>query len=590
MQIKALDQWLRDVPLQGERGDMFDVNGKIIASCDTTYTLYARPNDMAEKEEAARLISSYLGLEEEFVRKKINTKASEVTIKKGVTKDELEKLVSKGIKGLYFSQNISRRYVYGDFLSQVIGFTNIDSVGQTGLESKLNDYLSGNDGYILTEADLVGRKLPDGKTFYVSGEKGADVYLTIDYSLQKIVQNAVEAAFIDQKSKAASCIVMNVKSGAIAAIAQSPSFDLNNIPRDDVATLMALSKNTIISNVYEPGSTFKILTASIGLENKVVSTKSNVYCPGYRMVDGNRIKCWKTIGHGSQTFQKGVQNSCNCLFMDVALSLGKDRMYEGLEKFGINVKTGVDLPGEASGLSIKKENVKNVDLARIGFGQAIAVTAIELITACSAVINDGYLLQPFIVDKIVDQNGKVLVQGQKEIKNKVIGNDTSKIMRETLETVVTEGGGKNAAVKGYRIGGKTGTAQKYDSSGRIAQGKYVATFIGFTPADDPEYILLFIVDEPSAGAYYGSVVAAPYAARIFSEMFNYLGYKSDVVTESEFVIMPDLIGLSMEEADKIMRENNLTYECIGEGKRATYQLPAAGANVSIDTVSYISFE
>lgn len=593
LQLKALDQWSRDVPLTGERGDVYDVNGRLLADTATVYTVYVRPNSVKDKARTAQILSSVLLTDENKLYDRINSKVSEVTISKNVTSEQISKIYEKDPEGVYYAQNISRKYVYGDFSSMVLGFTNVDGVGQTGIECKYNSYLAGTDGKILTETDLVGRELDTNTTYYIKGKKGADVYLTLDYSLQTFVQNAVTDAYETHGAKAASCVMLDVKTGAVVAMAQAPSFDLNNVPRNDLPTLMSLSKNTIVSNVYEPGSTFKILTAAIGLENGVASKeRTRVFCPGYRIVDGKRIKCWRTIGHGSQSFAEGVQNSCNCMFMDIALNLGKDKLYSGLKSFGICEKTGIDCIGEGSGLMINEQTVKNVDMARMGFGQAVAVTAVELITAANAAINGGELLKPYIVDKVVS-DGKIVYKGEKHVKSRVISEKTSATMREVLEGVVANGGGKNARVEGIRIGGKTGTAQKYSESGGIASGKYVSTFVGFAPADEPQYILLFIVDEPSNGAYYGSIVAAPYAAQIFGQTADYKGWTRSGENAEEVIIMPDLIGLSVSEADMKMREIGLYYEYYGEGEsgdKVVYQVPAAGSVINKKSVAYIAVE
>lgn len=592
LQVLALDQWSRDVPVKGERGDIYDVNGVLLADTATTYTIYVRPNSVSDKAYDAQILSSVLGLDEVTVYNKINSKVSEVTLSKKVTSSQISLIYSSNVSGVYYSQNIERKYIYGDYLSMVLGFTNIDGEGQTGIEAYYNQYLKGVDGAVLTETDLVGRELDDNVTYYIAGQKGDNVYLTIDYAIQNFVQNAVNDAYVNNNALASSCIVLNAKTGAVLAMAQAPSFDLNNLPRDNLAELLSVSKNTIISNVYEPGSTFKVLTASLGLEYGVVNVDTTrCYCPGYRIVDGQRIKCWKTIGHGSQTFPQAVQNSCNCMFMDIALGLGADRFYAGLKNFGITEKTGIDASGEASGLMIEQSTAKNVDIARMGFGQAVAVTALELVTASCAVVNGGELLVPYLVDKVTDNSGNILYKGERTVKRRVISEETSATMREILEGVVTSGGGKNAQVKGYRIGGKTGTAQKYGPTGAIASGKYIATFMGFAPADDPEYILLFIVDEPSNGAYYGSVVSAPYASQIFSKIFAYEGMKASDYQEPEYFEMPSLVGLSVTEACSVLSQCGLYYEYYDDdetGGTVTYQVPAAGSYVSNENTVYIA--
>lgn len=589
LRIKALDQWTRDVPITGERGDIFDRNGVLLADTETLYTVYARPVSVTDKEYTSRVLGKVLGVDSTALYEKMTSKVSEITVSKKVTKAEMNALMDAGVEGIYYSQNLDRKYIYGDFLTQILGFTNIDGVGQSGVEAYYDKYLKGTDGYILTETDLVGRELESNVTRYVEGSKGNSVYLTIDYAIQSFVESAVNNAFLKHNATSTACVVMNAKTGEILAMAQRPSYDLNDLPRDDIELLFSASKSALISNVYEPGSTFKVLTAAMGLDKELIDTSYNLYCPGYRIVDGQKIKCWRTIGHGSETFAEGVQNSCNCLFMDIALKLGTENFYDGLRMFGINEKTGIDMSGEASGLTIAESAVKTVDLARMGFGQAIAVTPIELLNAAASVVNGGKLMTPYIVDKIVDNDGKVVVQNYPIVKRNTVSAATGSIMREILESVVSEGGGKNASVPGYRIGGKTGTAQKY-ADGAIAQGMYVSTFLGFLPADDPEYILLFIVDEPKGGAYYGSVVAAPYAGEIFSKIVSYAGIQPDYYEEKEKFRMPDLTGTTLTEAVKTLKQLNLYYEMSGEwteGAKVLQQIPVAGSYVTEDSIILI---
>jgi len=591
LQVKALDQWTRDVPITGERGDIFDVNGVLLADTETLYTVYVRPVSVSNKEFTANTLGKILGVDTENLYTKMLSKKSEITVSKKVTKQEMNEISETAVTGVYFSQNLSRKYVYGDFLSQVLGFTNIDGMGQSGVEAYYNDYLKGIDGYILTETDLVGRELSTNVTQYIEGKKGASVYLTVDYAIQSIVESAITEAYARHNATNVSCLMMNAKTGAIVALAQRPSLDLNNLPRENVAELFAGTKSLLVSNVYEPGSTFKILTAAMGLEYGVVSKNTTVFCPGFRIVDGQRIKCWRTIGHGSQTFTKAVQNSCNCLFMDTAQKIGAKRFYDGLRKFGIMEKTGVDMSGEASSLTIPFADVKTVDLARMGFGQAIAVTPLEILTACAAVVNGGKLLTPYIVDRAVDNSGKTVMQNYPSVKSNVVSAETSRIMREILLSVVNEGGGKNARVSGYEIGGKTGTAQKY-KNGAIASGMYVSSFVGFAPANDPEYIMLFIVDEPKGGPYYGSIVAAPYAAQIFERLFAYKGIKPTVpaFAPAKTFIMPNLIGMSFSSAAQILDGFGIFYETEGESGTIVSQYPAAGTTTSTNDVAYIEFK
>lgn len=589
LQTLALEQWYRDIPLQAERGKIYDREGVLLAGNTTTYTLYARPVAIKDKEQTARILADVLALDYEKILKRLQSRTSELTIKKGLDKDVMLKLLNSSATGLYFSRSVKRVYPYGDFLTQVLGFTNVDSEGQTGLEAYYEQYLGGKDGYVLTETDLVGRELDTGTTYYKEGIEGASAYLTVDYYIQSFAETAVRDAHSKFASKSASCIVMDVNTGEILAMAKTPAFDLNNVPRNDVLSLMNNSKQTLITDVFEPGSTFKIVTSALGLDTGAVSRNYRCYCGGSMLVDSQKIKCWRTIGHGSINFDEGVKNSCNCLFMNIALNLGVERFYDGIEKFGLMQKTGIDASGESHGITIKESLVKNVDLARIGFGQAIAVTPISLLRACSAVVNGGVLVTPHIVDKFVDKNGNIVYQNAVEIVPEVIKRETSIAMREVLEKVVSEGSGKNAQVPGYRISGKTGTAQKYEN-GAIARGKYVSTFIGFAPANEPKYACLMVVDEPQ-GAYYGSIVSAPYVGEIFSKIFAYKGIApTENVEEKERFAMPDIEGVSVSEGILALRARNLYYEISGEGVTITKQFPVAGAMITSDTVCYVETE
>ncbi len=586
---KALDQWTRDVAITGERGLIYDQNGDVLVSNASTYTVYVRPVSVKDDEKVASTLSIVLGVDYERLMQKLKDKVSEVTVSKNVSKENVNILRQAGLSGVYYSQNIKRVYTYGNFLTQVLGFTNVDSIGQSGLELYYNDYLVGKDGYVLTETDLVGRELEDNVTSYVSGSAGNSIYLTIDSKIQMMVEEAVQNAQLQYNAKGVSCIVINPNNGSILAMAETPSYDLNNIPRDNVTQLFAMSKSQQISSVYEPGSTFKILTTAIGLDTNKINLNYNFFCPGYRIVDGQRIKCWRTIGHGSESFVEGVQNSCNCLFMDIASRVGTNTFYQYMQSFGLTSKTGIDLTGEASGLLIKEENVKTVDLARIGFGQAVAITPLELITAVASVINGGTTITPHLLDKVVDSQGNIVLNNNKFSSTRVIKQSTSDTVKDILISVVKEGSGKNAGIDGYDIGGKTGTAQKYEN-GTIASGKYVSSFIGFLSQDNAEYLTLFIVDEPQGYVYYGSMVAAPYVRQIFQGITAYKDIKPNNYSVSETVIMPHLIGANIDEAIKTIKDSGLQYELSGEGNTITYQFPILDTIVNKNSVILIKVE
>lgn len=586
LQTLALDQWTRDLPFRAERGDIVDRNGTVLATSQTSYTLYVRPNDLEKHDEVARAVSAATGADFDNVYKKvIKTGVSEVKVATGLTRSQMLALSAYGFKGVYFAEDATRYYNYGNFATQLIGFTNSDGEGQSGIEQYYNAYLKGTDGASFTQTDLIGRELDDNVTSYLAPIKGMTAKLTIDFKLQSFAEKAVNDALATYSPKSASCLMMNADTGEILAMASAPTFDLNDIPRNDLSSLLAGAKNLLVTDVYEPGSTFKILTSAIGIETDVI--KDSYYCPGYKVVDGQRIKCWRSIGHGSQDFAHGIMNSCNCVFMDIALSAGTSTMYDYFEKFGLTQKTGVDISGEGRSIMLAEESVKTVDIARIGFGQAIAVTPIQLATAVASVINGGRLVTPYVVDSIYSDDGKLAYRNSPTVRNTTVSESTSAKMREYLYGVVEEGGGKNAYVEGYRIGGKTGTAQKY-KDGVIDRGAYVSSFIGFTEINGQRILCLMIVDEPQGYVYYGSIVAAPLVGQIFSSTFAYydVAPKIDADDIPKAVVMPDVYGLSATAACAALRSAGLTYEVAGEGGSVVYQFPAAGAEIDDGTVVY----
>lgn len=531
LQVKASEQWQRDLPIKAYRGDIVDANGNLIATTETGYSVCARPKSVTDAEHAAKILSEVLELDYQATYEKLTKKGvSEVTVKRQIDGDKASEIRSANLDGIYLASEGVRSYVYGDFLSQVLGFTSSDGVGQTGLEAYYDKYLQGINGKLLTETDLVGSELTNGTMSYIPSVNGLTVTLTVDSVIQTVVENVLELAMYQQKPQAARCIVMDVTTGEILAMASKPSVDLNNLPRDNLEYLMKYSKNTLLTDVYEPGSTFKVLTASACLEefrngNSKAFSAEHVFgnSSGTRIIDGSKISCWTkhTNGkHSNQNLSDALNNSCNPIFTDIALSLGKNTMYEYLNKFGYGSVTGIDFAGEQAGILVPKSAVTNGDLARIGFGQTIAVTALQLCVATAAAVNGGLRMQPYLVKEISDPTtGKVVKRFSPTVVERAVSAETSAQIAKMLQRVVEEGGGKNAKIEGYQVGGKTGTAQKF-VDGALATGKYVSSFIGFFPASSPKYLTLMIVDEPQ-GQSYGSIVAAPYAKLVFQEIINY---------------------------------------------------------------------
>ena len=528
MNYRALDQWTRELPIVAKRGKITDRNGVVLADNSTAYTVFARPNAMKDKAQSATLLSNALGIDEQELYDKLTKKkTSEVTIAKKVGKDAVERLSKLALDGVYYSRDNVRKYPQNDALCQVVGFTSSDNVGLTGIEKYYDEYLSGKNGELLYETDLIGIDIEGSVATYLPAEDGYNVELTIDYGIQEIVESALEKTAATYSPTSAECIVLDVNTFEILALANYPSYDLNEVPRNDSELLNALSRNRLVCDIYEPGSTFKIITSAINIEEnlrgnpKAYSTKYVFSSSRTRNVDGTTVKCWSNHANGkhcNQTLAEALNNSCNPCFTDIAISIGKETFYEYLSAFGFGRKTGIDYSGESYGLLLPQSAVRACDLARIGFGQTIAVSGLQLACATASAINGGKYYTPTLLKSISADDGYVLRETKTTLKNQTISEQASNTLALMLEGVVRDGSGKKAYIDGYRIAGKTGTAQKYED-GRIAAGKYVSSFVGFFPANKPKYLALVIIDEPQ-GAYYGSVVAAPCAGEIFQGIIN----------------------------------------------------------------------
>jgi len=524
----AADQWNREIPVVAARGVISDRNGTVLAGNKTTYSVFLRPNAVKNKEYTATVLSGLFDLEPEKILEKISGgKVSEITIARQVSKDSVEKLVSYDLAGVYYSRDNSRRYTYNDALCQVLGFTANDGSGLSGIEKYYDNVLSGINGEIQYSTDIIGVETENSVVVYKAAKNGDEIRLTIDMDIQLAAENAMKSVYSSANAKAVSCIVINPQNFDILALANYPSYDLNDVPRDDTQTLNALSRNGLVSDIYEPGSTFKVVTAAANIEeyirgnNKAFSNSYVFNGSRTRTVDGTKIKCWSDHSngkHSNQTLAEALNNSCNPCFTDIALSLGSETFYNYLNAFGFGNVTGLDFKGEALGMLVPQTAVRDCDLARIGFGQTIAVTGVQLACAVGAAVNGGNYYVPHFLKSIVSADGKTVSEYKPVLKNKVISENASKALAQMLEGVVTEGSGKKAFIEGYRVGGKTGTAQKYEG-GHVAQGKYVSSFCGFFPANKPEYLALIVVDEPQ-GTYYGSAVAAPVAKEIFEDIIK----------------------------------------------------------------------
>ena len=607
LQRKALGQWTSTTTIAAARGTIYDSTGEALAISAASKTLNSKPKKISQSgysaESVTNMLATLLGekYSYETLFKKINYEKgvtlNEYVVARHLTADQAAYIESLNIDGLYLVDDVKRYYPKGASLVQVLGSVNGDGVGSDGLELKYDKQLRGLSGKVISSTDVSNGQIPGSDQRYIDATNGVNLNLTVDYAIQSFVENTMRECLENNKAKNVKCIVMNPSTGAVLAMAQLPDYDPND-PTDEEKK--EYSRNGCILDTYEPGSTFKMFTLSAALEEKTVSESSTFYCPGYHIVDGEKIKCWRTVPHGSQTLQQAICNSCNPAFMQMGLGLGQKTLYSYLENFGFSSTTGIDFSADQSGILLAPKYVKNTDLARISFGQSIAVTPLQLITAACAVINGGTLYQPYFVASMTDDNGNVLVKNEPVKVRHVISSDTSAKMRTLLEGVVSMGGGKNAQVEGYRIGGKTGTAQKY-KDGKIVQGVHIGSFFGFAPADNPKFAVLVTVDEAEIYNDYGSNTAAPYAGKIIEKILKYMQIKSDSNGGKETVEVPNLIGTTVDYAASRLKDLGLQIEIEGSGSVVS-QTPAAGkqaekysivkvkGNTEEDTTTYYGIE
>lgn len=585
---KAENQWTMEAVIQPIRGTIYDRNGKTLARSATAYTLSASPRQIENKISLASVLSPLLEMDENAVYARISdTTKGGVTVKRQLDEETVQTLkimmaesARRGetlFHGLYLDNDSKRYYPNGAFAAQLIGLTTIDGVGQSGLESTLNNYLSGKTGRIVQEIDGKGNALGNSSGEYVSAVDGSDVFLTIDESIQGYAEKAAREAMEVNGAQAVRILVMNPKTGEILASVSKPDYDPNDPPRGDVKLLTSLMRNTVYSDAYEPGSTFKMITMASCLEENLAHLNEHFFCSGSVYVEGGRVRCWGNP-HGSESLTEALENSCNPVFVELGLRLGTDTFYDYLEAFGFGKKTGVDVPGEGSGILISRENVKRVDIARIGFGQSVAVTPVQLLSAACAVVNGGKLMKPYVVKEIRDAEGSLIEKNEPTVRSEPISEETSAVMRKMLESVVENGGGKNAYISGYHVGGKTGTAQVY-VDGKVSTDMHIGSFLGFAPMDDPRVAVLVIVDRADLRPDYGSVTAAPFARDILYQSLVHMGIAKDEEKEIPVKQVPDVLNLTLSEAVRKLKSEGFQYMVVGNGKNIVSQMPKPGAQM-----------
>ena len=620
LSTKAAEQQTREIPIEAKRGTIYDTNMKELAVSVTKYTVWCKPVEVKDGKKTSEQLSKILDEDYDDIYKKVNKKKMAlVKVKRWIDDKTANKVTKAGLSGIWVAEDNQRYYPYGNFASYVLGHTSSDSSGVAGIELKYDGVLKGTAGKLVVSTDAAGKEIPQGSEQYYEPTTGNGLVLTIDEVIQHYCEKAAQKAYEENNATKVTIIAMDPKTGDIKAMVKKPDYNPNTPTKaiypyyekileeckdDDKKTMAAYSnmwRNTAISDTYEPGSTFKLITSSAGLEEGVVKQNDKFTCNGSVTVEGSKIKCWRSYRpHGAETFKQGVQNSCNPVFVEVGRRLGVSKMYNYIDAFGLNKKTNIDLPGEAGSILYKEKDVGPVELATISFGQSISVTPIQLITSVCSIVNDGNRMQPRLVKAYTDNKGNI-TKGLDPVKVKqVISKETSAQMREIMESVVTDGGGKIAYLPGYRLGGKTGTAQKV-INGTYAQGHYVCSFVGMAPADDPQIVVLAIVDEPTGVMAFGSTTAGPIIKEVMSNTLKYLDVEPKYTEEEKAenvktkVKVPDVRGLTIEEATKVLEEAKLEANIdndvdIKKGTVIKDMFPKPGVSVNEGSLISIYFD
>ena len=576
----ANDLWSRNLTVQADRGKILDRNGKVIVDNVTSVGLYLVPNQIINKKLVAEVLSKILNVSYDEMYKHVTKKSSVERVHpegRNLSFEVSERINSYNFDGVYLLKESKRNYLYDNTLSHVIGFTGIDNQGLSGLELKYDKILTGKNGSIKYYSDGKGKRLSMPE-IYKSPTNGKDIKLTVDLDVQLSLENELNNAYKKYNAEQAIGIVMKAKTGEILAMSSIPSFDPEHYQKYSNETI---NRNLAIWSNFEPGSTFKIVTLAAAINEKKVNIFEDTYNDtGSIKVANSTLHCWKRKGHGHETFVQVVENSCNPGFVVLGQKLGKEKLFEYITKLGFGKKTGIDLNGEATGILFNLDNVGPVELATTAFGQGISVTAIQQVNAVSAIVNGGTLYTPYIVSSIGNKSNNPKIKS----KN-IITKETSNLVKYALESVVANGSGRNAYIESYRIGGKTGTAQKVGSDGRYMYGNYVLSFIGFMPSNDPEYVIYIALDHPTGVTQYGGVVSAPIARNVLKDIISIYNIKEDIngIPKSYrwddiiYVTVPDIIGKTKKEASQFLKDFSI--EFVGNGDKVFTSSPKPGMRV-----------
>lgn len=609
---RAEEQWTSEVSIDARRGRILDRNGVELAVSANVYRVdfdlnsvrqYLKNNSLTNADIAGK-IADAVGMEENKVMEKLETKlasganAGSATLIRRIEKESADKVNNLNIDGVIVSPDTKRYYPKGEFLAHVLGSTNVDGQGLTGVELQYNEYLSGVPGVRISEIERNEENLSYTISNFTEPIDGKDVTLTTDSKIQAIAEKVAEKGLVDNQAKRVSIMVMNPNNGEILAMVNKPDFDPNNAfdgfedfsGETDGEKLQKMWRNSLVNDTFEPGSIFKVVTMVTALEEGIASESDTFECGGSLQVGSHTIKCWKTSGHGSQILPQILQNSCNVGFMKLGEKIGKETLNEYIKKLGFGKTTGIDLPGEASGIVKKTESITESDLATISFGQTNTVTAIQYMQAFNALANGGSLIQPHVLKEVshYDNTGTKIVDETFEpvISKNVLSAESTATLRDYLERTVNEGGSNKSYIEGYHIGGKTGTAQKVNSvTGGYESGKYISSMAAMAPIDSPEITAFISIDEPSNGAYYAGVVTAPLMKILLTDIFNYMDseFSEDYNAVARDILIPEIRGKSIEEAKKILKDVNLEYNIEGSGESVTNTQPYPGYTVKEGT-------
>ncbi|WP_027963101.1 stage V sporulation protein D [Halalkalibacillus halophilus] len=584
---RAENLWSRDIPFQPDRGKIVDRNGEVLVDNQVAPSLAIVPRQIVNVEDTTDALLNILDVDREKLVNHLTNEASVEMIHpegRKLSREQANQIRELNLPGLYLAHDSEREYPYGENLAHVLGFTGIDNQGLMGLEAQYEDVLAGDSGALSFYSDAKGRRLTEMSNIYNPPEDGEDLQLTIDASIQAIVERELDQAMATYNPDQALAIVMDPNNGEVLAMSSRPTFDPANYQLESPEVY---NRNLPVFSTFEPGSTFKIITLSAALEENLIDLEEDTYYDkGYVRVGGSRLRCWHKGGHGQQTYLEVVQHSCNPGFVNLGQMLGKDRLFEYIETYGFGEKTGIDLQGESTGIMFSDEQIGPVELATTAFGQGVSVTPIQQVSAVAAAINGGYLYEPSVVKGEENSSKETSSRSDhSKFKRQVISNQTSELVRGALENVVAQGTGRGAYVNGYRVGGKTGTAQKVGPSGGYSENEHIVSFIGFAPADDPELLVYVAIDNPQNTIQFGGVVASPIGGRIIGDSLRYLDVplredgldKEYQWPELPEVDVPDLIGETPSQLQQYL--TNIQIDVEGEGEQVISQTPAPGVKV-----------